>query len=736
MNQIPQGQTSTNLTVVDRYLPDHFWQPDPYGPIPVLRLNTIRAILWRQRYVILGIVSLVMALGLAVTMMMTPLYDATATLRVNNKSGEIIEGGQLDPYISAIEVSTYLNTLSEVITSRSMALAVVDDLELSKAPSKAEDISVPDEVRRQELAAELSANLEVQIPGDSRILAITYRSDDPEEAARLANAFANSFLRDNLMQGIEMNAYAKEYLDEQIGQTREKLQTAEQKAVDYARANRIIGPALLGGGSEGTESSGTAPTITMSNLASANSALSAARERRIAAEQRWRAVASVPAAQLPEVRQSSMIQSLRTELAEATARKSSLSQRYQSDYPELREMSARIDDLGREISAASEEIKRSIRDEYQIALRQEGALRGEVNAVSSRTLDEQDRRLEYNLLERDAAAIRTQLDTLLQRYNEISAASNIRSSDVTQLDMALPPTVPSSPNLFKNLAAALIIGLGLAAVAAVLREAFDDRLRSAEDVERKLGARAIGQTPHVGHEVMPQIADFSSPISEAYSSIRASLDYQLPNVECPAVQFTSSQPSEGKSTSALATARKYASIGRKVLLIDMDLRRPSILASLELEKPSAGLLEALFMHIPLDEAILADVESNLDVLPVAAVPENPAEVLSSGLVAELLAKCRESYDVIIIDSSPVMGIADAPLLSRFVDAVVFVVEANKAQAGQARAAITRLRDMHANILGVVLTKFRAMQAGEAYDHQYRYYSYASETGSEILRGAD
>lgn len=732
MHQLPQAQTSSNLTMVDRYLPDTNVLSEPYGQVPILNLNTIRAMLWRQRWLILSIVGIVAALGLIATLLMTPIYQATATVRVNNQTSEIIEGGELDPYISSSEVSTYLNTLAEVIQSNKMALAVVDDLGLVEGAGNAEGAapSPATETQRQNLAAGLAGTVAVDIPMDSRIIAITYSSPDPREAARIANAYAENFLQEDLRQGLEANSYAREYLEEQIAETRDNLTNAEKAAVEYARSNRIIGEAMFDTGSYFTDNnaaaSGTAPTITVTNLASINSAMMAARERRIAAEQRWNTASGIPALQLPEVRENGMVQSLRTELAQAQSRRSNLAQRYQSDYPEIVELTAQISNLNTEISAASEQIKRSIRDQYQIALRQEQALQREANSVSSQTLDEQDRRLEYNLLQRDAVAFRTQLDTLLHRYNQLAAASNIRSSDVTLLDTAGVPSSPSSPNLFKNMAAALLLGFALAAVIAVLREALDDRLRSSEDIERKLNARTLGQTPYVTDEMGGEMEDFFSPISEAYSSVRASLDYQLPSVECPVIQFTSSQPSEGKTTSAIATARKYASIGRKVLLIDMDLRRPSVAGQLLDERPKLGIVDAIYMHVPLEQAIVHDVANNLDVLPVGAVPDNPAEILSSGLVAELFSKCRLEYDVIIVDSSPVMGIADAPLLSRFVDAVVFIVEANKAQAGQARAALARLRDMNANLLGVVLTKYRALQAGESYEYQYKYYTYDSK----------
>lgn len=729
MQQASQAPSASNANLVDRYLPGEGNYPEADNGGSFLSMAAIRAILWRQKLVLICVTGLVVVLGLVATMLMTPIYDATATVRVNNQGQEIIEGAELDPYISTNELSTHLNTLSGVISSRSMALAVVDSLELvDKQVALADDDEAPmtPADRRMALAGYLSGGVDVEVLDNSRIMAISFSSDDPQFAAQVANAYAENFLASSLLQGVEANSYAREYLEEQIAETREKLREAELAAIGYARSNRIIAQPLLNSGSSGSQdtgASGTAPTMTVENLSSINSAVMSAKAARIAAEERWRAVANVPVIQLPEVRENQTVQTLQARIAEAEARRTSLSERYQADYPEVRELTTEIAALRQQIGTVAAQIKNSIRDNYTVASRQEAALSRELQSVSDQTLNEQDRRVQYNLLEREAQAFRTQLEAMLFRFNQLAAASNIRSSDVSLLDRASVPAGPSSPNLAKNLAAALLLGLGLAAAIAVLREALDDKLRSTEDVERKLGARILGQTPHISDEVPDEIANFFSPISEAYSSLRATLDYRLANVANPVVLFTSSQSSEGKTTSAVAVARKYAAIGRKTLLIDMDMRRPAVSGHFFDSRPKTGVVEAIYMHVPLDQAITHNVEENLDILPVGAIPDNPAEILSSGLVNEMLTKCRALYDVVVIDSSPVMGIADAPLLSRFVDGVIFIVEANRAQASQARQAIGRLRDMNANLLGVVLTKYRALDAGESYNYQYRYYSY-------------
>jgi len=721
----PDGSGERHPAVIGSY-------PPGYQEQGLFDLTSIRAILWRQRWVLLLVTAAVVLAGLVLTMLMTPIYNASATVRIDPQGTEIIEGQELgESYVPSNEIFRYMETLKSVIISRNMALRVVDDLklieseqllgEMATAPASA-GVSAADytEQKRQAAAAILQGGVSVAIPVNTRIMEIGFSSTDPRLAAQIANSYTQRFLTDNIERSVEANSYAREYLEQEINATREKLRASEMEAIEYARANRIIGQAPQ---SQYGEDIGTAPTLTATNLTDVSAQLNAARGARIQAEQRWRTVASVPASQLPEVRENSAIQALQNRLAETQSEMSELRQRYRDDYPPLRGLEAERATIAGQIAAMGAEVKRSIRDNYEVARRAEAALASELQTISNETLDEQDRRVQYNLISREAAASRDQLATLLTRYNLISSAANVQRNDATLLDGAMVPGSPSSPNLFTNLFLALILGSGLAIAIAVMRELFDDRLRSIEDLESKLRLPALGQTPYVAQELDGEMDSMFSPISEAYSSIRATLDFALPKAGHYVIQFTSSQPAEGKTTSAIAIATKFAQIGRKVLLIDMDLRRPAVNKSLGLDKAEVGVVDVLHGRVPLSQAMLTNHTPNLFILPTGTIPHNPVEILSSGLVPEFLTAHRREFDVIVIDSSPVLGIADAPLLSRYVDAVVFVVEANRAHFGQVRMAVRRLRDMNANIIGAMLTKFKALEVGKDYNYQYKYYTY-------------
>lgn len=302
------------------------------------------------------------------------------------------------------------------------------------------------------------------MPYDSRIITINFRSQNPAIAAEVANALADNFALEDSRRTIETNNYAVEYLAKQISDVRNKLQQAELSVNAYARNNGIVGETSSSGSGEDSAST---PTVAVTNLFSVNAAYTQARAKRIAAEQRWNAIGGIPASQLPEVQQSAAVQGLVTDRAKAVTELAQLKQRYGDSYPRILELRSQLSSMDAQIARVSGDIKNSIRNDYQVALQQEQALSGELNKVSSDTMSEQDSRVQYNLLDRDASAMRTQLKALLDRYNQLLAASNIKSDSSSKLDAAQVPSAPIAPNLIKNLIVAALAGLGIALALAI-----------------------------------------------------------------------------------------------------------------------------------------------------------------------------------------------------------------------------------------------------------------------------
>lgn len=342
-------------------------------------------------------------------------------------------------------------------------------------------------------------------------------------------------------------------------------------------------------------------------------------------------------------------------------------------------------------------------------------------------LAEQDRSVQYNLLAREADTNRALYDGLLQRYKELNASAGISTSNITIIDRADSPTSPSSPNLIRNLAFALLGGLGLAAIATFLRSQFDDIVRIPEDIESKLDLPLLGVVPLARDATIgEELADPKSAASESYNSLRSALLYSTSQGLPRSLLVSSSQPSEGKTTTSCELARGFARMGRRVLLVDVDLRRPTLHRQFELEN-GTGLSSLLTQQVKLDQVIRNAGQENLDVVTSGPVPPNPTELIASEQMAELVDAMTTRYDVVIFDSPPILGLADAPLMSALVDGVVFIVESGRGRHGSLKASLRRLRTMRPLMLGAVLTMFDAAKAGHRYSEYsgYDYYRYGA-----------
>lgn len=731
MHDSMESNRSAGGPWVDRYLPGG--HEPARGTENPFSLTLIRGIAYRQRHILIGIVTVALVAGLVATLLTKPTYQASATVQIDPGGSKIVES--LEPDLGPAEIGRYMNTQGAVIKSRALALRVVDALKLDRNEDLLGDLATvkPEgmtdnqwaHARREAAAGTAQGHVEVEVPFDSRVVTITYKADNPQLAALVANAYADTYVQEDSRRSIEANAYAVQYLGKQIEEIRSKLQQAELATNAYAKRNGILGEApMTGGAQEGAQAAQT--TITATNLFSVNTTYTQARAKRIAAEQRWRAISGVPASQLPEVQQNGVVQGMVADRAKAATELAQLRQRYGDGFPRIVELKSQIAALDSQIAKASADLKNSIRNDYEVALRQEQGLASELNKVSGDTMSEQDRRVEYNQLNREAGALRTQLAALLDRYNQLLSASQVNNNKSSKLDSAEVPGSPVSPNLVKNLLIAAVAGLGIALALAVLRETFDDRLRSADDVERKLGIPLLGHTPMVAEEELSeQFLDPFSPLMEAYSSVRTAVDFAYPGSN-RVFLVTSSEPSEGKSLTAAILGRNYARLGRKTLLVEADLRKPSLSHLFADRRPEKGIVEVLLGDVELRSVLLPSVAENLDILPVGKTPINPVELLSSPVMVEFIERVRKEYALVIFDTAPVMGLADAPILSRLVDGTIFIVEANRAHFGAAKTALRRLRTASANVLGVVLTKYRAADAGHDYNYHYRYYSYGNE----------
>ncbi|WP_172970122.1 polysaccharide biosynthesis tyrosine autokinase [Erythrobacter sp. THAF29] len=695
-------------------------------------LAFVRGALVRQAWLVAAVVALALVGGLVLTLLSKPVYEASATVKLEPRSDFIVAGQEYRGYMSDRQVQEYRHTQGSIIESRSLASEVASNLKLGERYDllgadidEQRPASMSDEAWQQEklelAAASLQRGIAVDIPFDTSLITITFQSGDPVLAAEITNGYVDAFLKTETSAEIELNEYGKDFYEEQITLVRERLRNAEREANEYARSNGLVAQETVGSGSNGQ----AVLTTTGANLMQINSAAAEARADRIRAQQRWRQIENVPPEQLPEVQSNQAVQAMITERSRLETELIDLRQRYNEQFPEIVEKQGRVDSLTAQINRIGNDIKSSIRNDFLIAQRQDQALQSELNSVTEVTLDEQDRKVEYEVYEREAQALRDQLASLLQSYNSLTSASDFEVPSITRVDSARVPTAPIAPSLFKNMMVALFAGLAIAFGLALVRELVDNRIRSTSDIETKIGLPALGLTPFVDpkDEHISGEEPFTSLV-ESYASIRTAIDFAVPR-EMNLVQLTSTKASEGKSTTALILAELFARMGRRTLLIDADLRRPSIADLVDCDSSQPGLVEVVLGHATMEQALYRDVHENLEILPMGTRPPNPPDLLSSNALRDFLATCRDQYSIVLIDSPPVLGIADAPILSGLVDATVFVVEANSAKSGDAVNAVKRLRGAGGNIIGAVLTKYVPLKAGQGYGQEYEYYHYGS-----------
>lgn len=688
----------------------------------------------RSNLVLVGAIILVsLALALVATLLDTPRFTATATIQINDSSDRVIgeNDDQTAPQVNLYDVDRFLKTQTDILRSRGLVQRVAQKLKLegngrfyeameTRIPSPG---TSPDLVRDQAFTL-LAANLNVTLPRDSRIVTIAFESADAGLSAEIANTFSSEFIQANLQRKFDSSTYAREFVANQLAEAKQRVAQAERNLNDYARSTGLIRTGDAAG--ESNTNAGDGGSVTAASLLQINQAANQASADRVAAEGRWRAISRVPLLSSREVLANETVTALMTDRAKTQAELEKELSRRLEDYPSVGEKRAQLGKLDSELQNAALSVRNSIRAEFLAAQGTEKALLAKLETLKLDTLREQDKTVQYGLLKREADTNRTLYDGLLKRYNELNATAGISSSNVSVIDVAERPTAPSSPNLFKNLLIALIAGVGLAALTLFVKDQLDDAIRVPEDVEAKLRLPLLGVVPKAAdRDPDREMDDPKSPVSEAYNSLRAALLYST-SAGLPQVMLvTSAQSAEGKTTTSYAMAASLARMGRKVVLIDADLRRPSIHHRFGLQN-ERGLTDLLTSTDPIESAVRATAQENLFVIVSGPIPPSPTELISSPRMELIVQDLACDYDVVVIDSPPILGLADAPALSALVDGVIFVVESERSRRGALKTALRRLRAMRPILLGAVLTKFDPSGSGNRYSEYYGYQYYTYE----------
>lgn len=671
----------------------------------------------RQRVVLGSIVLVALAIGALVTFLSPRTYSATSSVQLNQQAPRILGNNELDPEPVVQDSERFLQTQLDRILSRSMAEAVEVNVRASTTPRILTSLGLDDSeapVAREDVVTAIQKGVFAELGANTRLARITFSSRDADVTAQLANAYAETLASSNLVDKGATSAQAEQYLTSELAEAKIKLQDSERAMLSYARNADLSASVMVGRDNE-------TGSLRAQQLTTLNDQVAGATARRIEAEQQWRAVQSLAPSALPEVQDNRAIQQLTAQKAELDATAAAADDRYTSRYPGITEATTSADKIDAQIQRTAADIKRGYEVRYRAALQAERQFTAKVAQLRGAAMAERERAVDYNSLEREVEANKAFYDGLLQRYQQIAAASGAPGENILVVDRAAAPTVPSSPDIPRNLALSAILGLIIATGVGLLREKSGSVVRNADEVEGALNIPNLGLIPAVSRKkrIDDEMNNPRSPQSEAYYSAAVGLQ-QLAGGTLPKVALiVSCTPGEGKSTSAIGLARSYAAMRERVLLIDGDLRRPSLAAMLG-ARITPGFAEFLAGGATAEAAVQKLENQRFDLMIAGQANDDPVGLLSASRLEASLTSLAALYDIVIIDGPPILGIADAILLSNHAEVAVFVVESGKIESEQLRIAIGRMPgDLR---IGSILTKFVAKDAGVKYGGQ-GYYQY-------------
>ena len=696
---------------------------DLHASTDLVALNPRRFLgtLLRWRWLFLGMLLAAIGLAAVLTYFATPKYMARAQIEIDQPEAQSI-GAERDGRMPMRDPQ-FLTTQLGLLKSAALTDRVASALELTSNPEFANPASSRED-RISEASGRIMANLDVAPVDTSRLINISFSDTDPVRAAKVVNGVVENFISMNLERRFDATASARKFLENRIASVKGSLDKSERQLVDYARSRGIV---LVGNESGGTESgagSGTS-SLDASSLVAMNQSLSEAQNARIQAEQRYRQAQSSGATS--EILANPGIQALTGQLATLQAEYNQKLQTFKPEYPEVVALNARIAALQRQINSQTSSVSNSVRGDYQAALARERELKGRVEQLKGAVLDLRGRSVQYNILQREVDTNRTLYDGLLQRYKEIGVAGGVGTNTASIVSLAKAPKAPFSPNLFLNLMLASILGLAAAFVIAFGLEYMDDTIKNPDDVKTKLKRNLLGAVPRLEKdEVFWELLQTpGTKIAEAYSTIRAAIQFSTSHGAPRTILITSSQASEGKSSTSLAIAQNIARLGRTVLIIDADMRKPSFHAT---QADASGLSSLLTSNAELKQSLLSTQHNGLFLLPSGPIPPNPAELLSGEHMRTLLADVGAMFDHVVVDAPPLLGLADAALLGAVCESTIFVVEANRTRRPAILNSLERLEAGGAKIIGLILTKHKP-DAANGYD--YEYYDYGSGGQSKV-----
>ncbi|WP_411338710.1 polysaccharide biosynthesis tyrosine autokinase [Sphingopyxis sp. J-6] len=715
------GSSGTADLVPSRY--GEYEAGKPASTLPAFE-QVLAAVLNHRNWVIGAIVTALL-LGLLATFLATPQYTSSARIEILPDS-PVATSVESQPERALTNEIAFYNTQYSLLQSRSLAERVVraGNLVADKEFAEAFKLDSPDadmtSAERRNLSEDavdvLLARLKVEPVRNSSLVDISFSTPSPALSAKLSNLWVKQFVQASIDRRFAATSDARKYLESRLERLRQNLEVSERALINYSVSKGIVTV------SADTDASGKTKTETLvgSDIAEISKGLANARQLRIAAEAEL-ANTLTGSAQI----NAPTISGLRQKRAEAEAELARLRTLFEEDYPSVVSLRAQVENLDRSIRTETGRSSQGNREAYNAAVKRERELQAELDDLTGKYNSQQRDSIQMAILQREVDSNRQLYDGLLQRYKEIGDAG-VGANNISVVDQAKVPTSPSSPNLPFNLVLSLLAGVGLAAGLVFLFEKMDSSVRDPGEVTR-FGLPLLGAIPEsVEQDVTQAILDKKSAIYEAYFSLMTNLTFLTEHGAPRSIMLTSSRPREGKSSSSLCLATVLAATGKSVVLIDGDVRNPS--QNIYLDIPNKrGLSHYLSGDDDLNGLLIEMPKHGFSVMTAGQMPPNAAELLGSERLSLLVDTLLKRYDHVLIDSPPLLGLADAPLIARRVEGVLFTIEANSTKNRVVEAALGRLRMSGTKLFGAIVTKVGEKNQVYGYGYRYGYgYTYGAD----------
>lgn len=708
----------------------------------------------------------------------TPIYEATSTLLIEGERKNAVSIENL--YGIDATSSDYSQTQYEILKSRELAESIVSNLNLTEhvefngtpqssfmgniliavgiKQEKTPDGSSDSELRFSQMDADTQRlvaaetflrRLKVAPVRKTKLVKISFESADPVFAAKAANAVGDAYIQNYLETKAEQTETATTWMSERLSGLKVALEASEKELQQYKEDHQLVD---FGGG------------VTRYNeqeLSNLSGKLIDA-QRELAEKQalfeeisRLRKTSPELLENMPSVQRSSIVQTYKVERASVEREVDELGNKYGELHPRMKDARSRLSVIQRNLDLEIRRIMSSIEKDADLARSNVATLKSSVASGKSEIQNIGRKSFDLNQLQREVDANRNLYDTFFSRIRETDEAGSLNSTNAHISDQAVPPFKASKPKKALVVALAFLAGLIGSLAFAFMREYMDDSVRGAEDIEEKLGLPLLGIIPQLKQgkglfgkatdlPLSPQaIDDTRGTFAESIRTIRTGVTLNSGGVADKVIMITSSVPNEGKSTLSLNLAYSMSQV-EKVLLIDADMRRPSVHKTLGLPADGPGLANLIEKTAKAQDCISKGVIGDLDVMIAGGVPSNPLELISSKRFAYLLEQLRKHYDRVIIDCAPVQAVSDSLVLSQSADAVLYVVRSVETSMPLAQRGVARMKQVGAKIKGIVVTqvdmeKLQAYGGDHYYQGYYDYYGYSEGNAAakrEVVEDAD